>query len=498
MRAWAHPTLGRIDPLPPAMRPTKVWKHFYSAAEHWERLCGQDVSKLRTQAEVALGILREHHDEFPGMEGESGRRGRLLCGHHHDVLYGPAYQNEIASPETVWTRQPDAQQRRRALTPRSVFVVVQFDPSAWVVTAFRPHPPSRGVEWEEADLRRYGAGYFRKETGMEIKDLTRATAENLRRASSVPIDSVQALWWLASAVGYGRLLNDHAEVRAVLPAAERALAEVGTDLLDELRRALDWDGSRRRLASALKETRSEDAEEALAAIEELLAVAGAVGAGAHAEAFCAEAEALIAWLPAEWTHLGQQAAARCSAFGPSPHGVPRMWATVEEALLGAAIRTLVPAVRPVARWTDALLPPMPRWTLWRERVVARTQDLSTAVAEWVRASLDGIRITSPAPAMGGVGASAEPSEVRVDPPPNAPCFRAFVVDEDHPDGCEVTAHFSAPDGYVWQMNPGDEGALIVLVASRSPILGADLNQVMEQAATGDDTFVEAREISPPR
>lgn len=498
MTAWTHPSLGRIEPLPTSVRPAKVWKHFYSAAEHWERLCGLDVSAVRAQAEAALGIRRDHHDVLPNVGGERGRLGRRLCGQHHDLGYGPAYQTEMASPETVWTPEMDAQRRRRALTPGSVFVVVQVDRLAWVVTAYRPHPPIDGVEWGEDDLRRHGAWYFRKETGMDVMDLTRATAENLRRASSVPVDSVRALWWLASAVGYGRLLGDHVEVRAALPAAERALGEAPADLRDALRCALDWEGCQRRLASALKEARSEDAEEALAAIEELLAVAEAVGAESQAEAFCSEAGALIAWLPAEWTHLGRQAAVRSAAFGISSRGVPRLWAIVEEAFLGASLRALVPAARPVARWTDALLPPAPRWLRWRERVAARTRDLSNAAAAWVRAGLEGIRVQPSAPTMGGGRTTSEPWEVRVHPPANAPNFRAFVVDEGHPDGCEITARFSASDGYLWQMESGDEGALIVLVAGRGPMPGADLEQVMAYTVDREDVFVDAREVSPPR
>ncbi|MDP2270500.1 MAG: hypothetical protein Q8K32_07175 [Archangium sp.] len=497
MPAWKHPSLGPVEPIPPKMRPAKVWKHFYDEAEHWERLCRQDVGPMRAEAEAIGGILRVDQDALPGMEGQRLRQGRDLLVRHHDAAYGPAYQTEMASSETVWTPGTDAQRRHKALTPRSVFVVVQLDQPNWVVTAFRPHPPTRGVEWDEVDLWRHGAWYFRRETGMKPESLVRATAENLQRVSSVAPRSVRDVWWLASAVGYGRLLVEHTEIRAALPAAESTLSAVDENLLAELRRSLDWDGCLRRLASALKDARSEDAEEVLAASEELLAVAGVVDVVAQADAFCAEAEALIAWVPAEWVHLFHHAAARCEALGTSEHLVHRLWAAVEGAAVGAAMREIAPVVQPATRLVDALIPIEPRWRRWRERAGAKALGVSAAVAEWVRTGLDGVRIGQPAPTMGGAGATTETWEVRGRPAPNAPHFRVFVVDEEHPNGCEVTEHFTVSDGYLWRMDAGDQGALVVLIAGRSPIPGVGLESVLANVAEREDVFVGTREVNPP-
>lgn len=495
MPAWKHPTLGPVEYIPPKMRPAKVWKHFYDEAQHWERLCGQDVGPMRAEAEAVARILRVDHDALPRMEGERWRRGRDLLVRHHDAAYAPAYQTEMASSETVWTPGMDAQHRHKALTPRSVFVVVQFDQPSWVVTAFRPHPPTQGVEWDEADLRRHGAWYFRKETGMEPESLVRATAENLQRVSSVAPRSVRDVWWLASAVGYGRLLVDHAEVRAALPAAESTLGAADENLLAELRRSLDWDGCLRRLASALKETRSEDLEGLLASSEELLAVADAIGAAPRAEAFCADAEALIAWMPQEWGHLISHAARRCEVFGSSECLVLRLWAAVEDAAVGAAIRETAPSVRPEARLVDAIMPAEPVWLRWRDRVAALARAVSGTAREWVRTCLDAVTVTQPAPAMGGAGAT-EQWDVRGRPAPNAPHVRIFVIDGDNPDGCEVTERFTESDGDLWRMAQG-ERALIVVVASESPLPGTGLESVLAHAAARDDAVAEVREISPP-
>lgn len=495
---WRHPTFGPIACLPEALRSEKVWKHFYRASEHWERLCGQDIAAMRAEAETLVGLLRAEHDTLPALEEGPRRRVEALLKRHHDTGYSPAYQAELALPETRWTAEIDASQRRKALTPGAVFVVVQFDTVGWVVTAFRPHPPTRGVEWDEADIRRHAAWYFRRQTGMDTSDLVRATAEHLQQSASVPIDSPRALWWLASAVGYGRLLARHAEVQAALPEAERVLRLVRPQDLDALRCALDWEGCLRHFAAALKDPRPEEAEDALAASEELLAVAEVVGAGAQAEAFLADAEPLIAWMPAERVDVGRHAAARCAAFGAVKHPVPHLWEAVEDAVLGAAMRAMTPIVHPAARWIDVLLPAEPRWKRWQQQVTARTQDLSTTVADWVRACMEDLQVLALAPTLGGAEAPAASWEVRGRPAPNAHPFRAFVVDAEHPEGHEVSAQFTPSDGYLWQMDAHDVGVLIVLVAGQRPIPGEDLESVLASVDGREDVIVETRVLSPPR
>ncbi|MBI2893924.1 MAG: hypothetical protein HYY06_10260 [Deltaproteobacteria bacterium] len=497
MAAWKHPALGPIELMPLKLRPAKVWRHFYDMGEHWERICEGEIGPMRGETEAVVGVVRAEHYELPQIDRVRWHRARNLLVSHHDAIYGPAYAAEMASLGTIWTPGMDGRHRHLALTPQSVLIVVQLELPSWVVTAFRPHPPTQGVEWDEADLRRHAVGYFRKETGMEVESLVRATAENLRLVSAVTPRSPKDVWWLASAVGYGRLLTDHAEVRAGLPAAESVLAAVDGYVMDELRHSLDWEGCLRRLASALKASRPEDAEAVLAASEELLAVAGAVQAAAQADAFCADVEPMIAWLPVEWSHLADRAAMRCQAFGGSQNPVLRLWTAVEDAVVGAMMREAEPAVRPAARLVDSIIPAEPRWRQWRARPATLAKGASTSVAEWVRATLDGLRVARPAPVMGASAPSAQPMEVRGLPAPNAPGFcRVFVADDDNPDGHEVSKHFTGCDGDLWQMDPEDEGVLVILVAGLRPILGAGLNAVLANAAERDDVFVGMRELQP--
>ena len=61
---------------------------------------------------------------------------------------------------------------------------------------------------------------------------------------------------LASAVGYGRLLTESADVAAALPLRSDCSLR-STASCSDLARALDWDGCLRRIAAALKHGRSE-------------------------------------------------------------------------------------------------------------------------------------------------------------------------------------------------------------------------------------------------
>lgn len=495
MNAWTHPSLGPIEFIPRRLSPKKVWQHFYDPGENWGRVCAADVASMRRDAEGVVGVARASEDALPRLAGERWRRARDLLVAHHDATYAPAYSSEMSSPGTVWTSSMDTAHRHQALTPRSIFIVVQLDrPRSWVVTAFRPHPPVQDVAWDEDELRRHGVWYFRKETGVNVDDLSPAVAENLRRVSRTP-STAKELWWLASAVGYGRLLRHVPEVHDALPAAEAALSGVPDSLLEELRRALDWQSLVGRLADALKEARSEDIEDVLAEAEELLAVGGAVGAELDGAAFCAEAEKLLPWLPAEWAHVADRARHRVSVIAAQPSLVVRLWSAVEDAATAALAREAAPAVRPASRLADDLIPQQPRWFIWRDRIADLAGRATAAATSWIDRSIEGLTVAPLAPTMGSSGVSNDEWAVRGHPAPGALHYRAFVVDEAHPDGWEVTKQFTEADGELWRIDDNEQ-VLVVIVAGEGPLVGLGMAQVLNDASTRDDVVVRARALQP--
>lgn len=495
MSAWHHPTLGPIELIPRNLCAKKVWQHFYDAHEHWERLCDVDVAALRLKAENLIGTARANNSTLPQAAMQHRPQARDLLVSHHDSNYAPAYSAELASPETVWTSSMDRKWRHHALTPRAVVIVVQLDrPKSWIVTAFRPHPPISNVIWSEADLRRHGISYFRRETDVNVSEFSAAVADNLRRASKPP-SSAKELWWLASATGYARLLRNVPEVRDALPAAEAALSGTPGSLFEELRRTVDWAHLGERLADALKESRPEVLEGVLADAEELLAVASVVGAESMAVAFCDEAEMLLPWLPAEWAHIADRARHRMQVTAAQPSPLVRLWTAVEDAATAALVREATPSVRPVSRLADVIIPQQPWWLHWQNRISDLATRASTALTTWVEQSVAGLTMAAPAPTMGGSKVANVEWEVHGIPAPGAPHHRVFVVDSEHPDGHEVTQQFTESDGGLWRLNAGEQ-ALVVIVAGTTPLVGGSLAQVLKETSNRDDAVARARVLQP--
>ena len=255
---------------------------------------------------------------------------------------------------------------------------------------------------------------------------------------------------MASAVGFGRVLADDEEGRTLVTAGEEALRALASALRSELARALDCERTRQRLAGGIEAERSEDLEEALADAEDLLVVADAIGEDATAKDLCVYAAGLLARLPAAWSHVAERAQVLLDRAADRTRPIARLWATVASASEDNPL---------LSQWRARLA----RW------LFAGARD----VQHWMNRSLDDIAVTAPAPAM-----RMAPSvswEVRGVPAAEAPHHRVFIVDEAHPAGYEVTSHFIADDGLLWNFDRPDERAVLVVVASTTVIGGRSLD-----------------------
>jgi len=497
MRPWMHPKLGRIEPIPPKLQPKKVWAHFYDPAEHWERLTTHHLTGMRSAAERIVGSSRAACPGLPRLGARLRDPVYRLLQEHHELAYGPAYLAEMASTQTEWTLGMDVQHRHRACTPRGVFVVVQLDEPSWVVTAYRPHPPVQGVDWQEADFVRQARKKFEREAYMNLERMAQVAAENLARVTGARPASVNDLWWLASAVGYGQALEDSAEVRALLPAAEADLSAVEPSLVTALVDALDWEGTLDRIAKGLEDDRLEELESALEAAEELLVVGETLGAEEQRR-FLTQIEDLLPWLPAQWVHLVELAAARSRVFGGDRNLAGELWESVADQAMGALVRASIPVVvREPAILASELLAQVPKWRRWQAQVVGLPARAAESVRVWVNRSLSGIRVLPPAPAMGG-GEQAEAWEVRGLPASGDVLARVFVVDAQNPDGYEVTDHFVPADGYLWRIDNDGDAALVIVVAGESAVTGNTLEEVLARVASRPDAYAEVRLLTPPR
>jgi hypothetical protein len=454
-------------------QPKKVWKHFHDPAEHWERLAGQDLTGLRLEAEELVGVLRSAQLELPDLPGQRKLRAHEALRRHHDDYYGSIYLTELSSHETRWAEMIDRRHRQHALTPRSVYVIVQLDDPSVVITAFRSKPPTSGIDWEEEDFRRHGLWLLSREDTMNRADLKRRTMEELRRTVERPPTSVREAWWMASAVGFGRVLADDEEGRALVTAGEESLRALAPALRSELARALDWDGTRQRLAGGIEAERSEDLEGALADAEDLLVVADAIGEDATAKDLCVYAAELLARIPAAWVHVAERAQVLLDRAADRTRLIAQLWATVASASEDNPL---------LSQWRSQLA----RW------LSAGARD----VQEWMRRSMDGIAVTASAPAMDA--ASSVSWQVRGVPAVEAPHYRVFVVDDAYPAGYEVTSHFIANDGLLWNLDRPNDRAVLVIVAGSAAIAGKTLGEILADAERRSDVHVGVRGLTPPR
>ncbi len=497
----AHPLPKQIELMPLKLRPSKVWKHFYDPHERWDRICATDIESMRREAEVIVGIAREEKRELPRLPDEQQWwLARDLLVEHHDRAYGPTYDSEMRSCETWWGRSSSKKDRELALTPRSVFIVlenhVQNDRGrSRVVTAFRPHPQTQGVDWDEDEFRRHGEWYFKRERGVNTHGFATVVAENLRRVFKAP-SSIKELWWLASAVGYGRLLQHEPEVKDVLLVAESALSGTPNSLLEELRGVLGWQLVLGRLAEALKEVRSEDLDGVLADAEELLMVGAVISAESDADTFCAEAEMLLPWMPVEWAHVAELASHHLSTFTMWSSPVVRLWSAVEDAATAAVIREQEPAFRPASVLVDKLIPQQSRCSILSTKFVDFAGPANVAaISNWIGKSIEGLFVAPLVPTMGGGDITDYEWILRGCPAPNAPHYRVFVVDKDYPDGYEVTEQFTEADGDLWRLE-SEEKVFVVMIAGERPLGGLSMAQVLDEAYTRCDVVVRWRELQP--
>lgn len=465
MNGWRHPRFGHIDAIGAGKRPKKVWKHFYNARECWERICQYPVATMRAEAEREAGIDRADSEALP--DDRSGGAFRELLMRHHDEAYALVYMEEMASPETKWTRQTARRDRHNALTPGAVFLVIEPGEPSRVITAFRPCPPACSLR-SEAALQRYAIRYFRRKGGMEFEQFV---VDELQRVSTnVPVNGGE-LWWLASAVGFGRLLAGRPEVDTVLSSAEKVLGAVAVAVRDDLAEQLEWDHCLRRIEDGVSDDEVESVEDALLVAEELLAVADVIGAESACRAFCTQVEKLLKKPSPHWDLIFEMAQARHRTFGATDSWVHRLWAAAEKPVSQKELRTKLSAL--VGQGNEVL-------------------------SHWTKRALDSLQIMRPIPVMGNPETEADARELRGTPPSDGKFHRMYIVDDTYPDGFEVTGHFITSDGLLWQLNASDEYAIVIVIAARSPLPDGDLATMMKLAESRTDVTVNFRTLIPPR
>lgn len=225
--------------------------------------------------------------------------------------------------------------------------------------------------------------------------------------------------------------------------------------------------------------------------------------GQRRAVFVAQVAELVAWLPPEWSHLGDMAARRCSKLNEASR-LAHLWASVSDAVTGATMRAGEPVVRPAATLVDELIPSITRteaMLLLVAKLVQRSSERSKRRLAQLDFMLKGLRVVAPAPALGTSAESTteqawelQGASGRKERP-----HRLFLVEEASGQVFDATGHYDAPeqDVCLWEFTAPGDAVVAILIEGERPIPGDTLDDVLDEASSRDDVRVATRTFSRP-
>jgi hypothetical protein len=488
MSWWTHPELGPVRPIPRRRAARKTWRHFYAPDERWEQLADASPHACWREAVEAGAPERP-----PGIDVlDDFGSGTRVVQEHHDRHYRPTYVAELQREETVAARKRGGR-RWVARTPGAVYVVIEpkrLATPAEIVTAYRPHPPGRGVSWTETDFLRHADWCFGQETGMKPDDAVKGLVAELEEVTARGVSRPADVWWLAHAVARARGIGGTPALAQLLRSAEELLAGVEPAWIDQFVGRASMEERLTALRVGLQDEDSQELEEALGALSDWLEVAAVLDEEDRASKALERASDLLDWVDGTWLDLADVAGHRSDSAADGSRA-RQLWVILHDAVLAAAAQSTDPARVAPSSLVDKLLPPEePRWRVWIGRANSVPAGPSYAAAG--RQLRQFTLRPAAARALGGAEewavrhAVAAPADLRL-----------FFVEPEHPDGYEVSEHLSDPEANVWLLEcPGAE-ALAVLFVGPVPSTLATLSDCLQYARDHDEVSVATRLFSRP-
>lgn len=350
-------------------------------------------------------------------------------------------------------------------SPRGVWLVLRRTEER-VFDAFRPHPPGKGVDWEEEDFAVEANRRFARNTGASMRD----RIQQLQRQVSRPVDA----WHLALAVGAvqaapqpedGEALRDAlARLRSLPERMRREALPAREDLLDALEGVLEEGGDD-----------VDEATEVVLAIEDALVATEVLLGEAEATELHEAVEGLAAWAPEAWLGLQRVVEVR---ERETVGAAQAWWRTVGEVLDALELGDVQPVHAPEAQLADALTAPR-----WLERWMGRLSALGQGFAE--------PRTLGMHVAVARLGAEADWEVAASGLPPGV---QIFIVDAEHPNGEDVTEDAN-DGGAIWLLEEPGQEACVVRVEGIPP--AADLASALEKASRTPGSRVQVSLVSRP-
>ncbi len=465
---WHHPDLGEINPLLEHQRVKKTWRHFYSPKESWDQLGEVRTQRLYSAARTcgcpewrAIGP----YPDFP-------RSCRQTLREHHDDAWRDAYERELAAEE-AWVGPSDEDDGAWLVaSPRGVYAVLVRDRDDEAgryapKTVFRPHPLGLDVTFTEETYVRSA----RRRFWNEVQQSMRSNPNDLDMSPT----TAEEVWALARALGEAGASGPAKPTEAIAAAANRLAALSDTlrasatptpeTVLDHLQDALMGD--------------NDDVAGVLLSVEDAIAVTEVLAGDAEASSLLAQAASLLDWTPETWsstrtliTRRLRNTVGACRAW----------WSMVDHAVDTALLHAAEPLLLESPSLTSKALPEA-WWAPWANRVHALSSEVAVWLAPAPRGWLAGAATLSGD--SSGSWELAAPSNL-------APGARVFIVDEDNPDGEEVTEDLG--HGPFWEIERPGERAVIVVAHGLD---GETLQNVLDAAVSTSEGRIQLFEISRP-
>ncbi|MFY0528752.1 hypothetical protein ACN28I_38170 [Archangium gephyra] len=487
----SRPPWGEIHPLPWSLRATKVWQHLYNSMERWDGLVGTDIQTLVREAE-GQGCPPPPETSGPGRPRPQLPQGvpaacTELLRRHHDTWYGPAYMRELAHPESREGIQKKKELRRLMFcTPRGVLVSVGMDPPVSVVTAFRPDLPADlsggdGSEPRDEDYYQEARSRWSRLVNTLVNTMSEQDAwkaevlREIEEPRGQPPSRTREAWAWIRAIGHARgLVAREPEVALPLQAAEQSLARHRPDAVRLLKGRLRVEPLLAHLESSLAGAQSEETQDALLALEDLLVVAEVLGFDEQLGHLLGELSRLTRWWRSSLAGFESWARDRQEVSGPAAR---RFWDTVI---------------------TAATAPPLPGFLqAWRESLESWTARVHHA--------LEGLAITGalePEAVLGkGVPGFFVVAEGHC---PAGWGLRLFIIDAENPAGAllhEGTDYVRHGNGWrleqmVWRLQGEDATALVMAIAAPMLPETVELERLLEETASSTETRLATVLLTP--
>ena len=468
--------------IPKKLAPKKIWKHFYSPREQWGQLTDLPIELMKSETEYALGCHRVDSKELPEVDKAQWELARLLFAEHHKEAYAPIYLRERAHPKTkskhtcIGSMRP----REKALSIKGVIIITEYGDSPFVVTAFRAVPPRRATEFSVSEFYDASLHYYNRSGNREMKEMRKTLIESLRRHVSLPT-SQGALWSLVRDIAIGQVYLESESIE--LRQAQSLFSTINSAEIKLLTDSLDWEGVIERLKASVMEDDELEIESALIDVEQLAALGELLHLQATVRELLDEASEILSWLSVDSWSINRIANQNLKDMVDQSSNVARLWLMVLESHMMAvadeeAHETATYAETPI---TDLLFPPeevdveAPWLSKVRALISTHLTNLRQQSDEVLNELLNAVVLSEPnemSVMLSGASPNGNDDEyeilLSIECTPPEGDYRVYIIDEDNPEGCDVTESYRVAGDTLWELRWG-ERALVVIISSSSTL-----------------------------